>query len=296
MTRKSNYTLLNKETGNLAFKVYTFSDNGSFDHIQRLNYYMLIWIIKGTGIATADFSAYDFSEHTLLAFSPYQPFMISTENELEGIAISFHPDFFCIHKHHQEVACNGVLFNNIYDPPMVHVNKEARDKLKVLTEQMKSEIQNAAVAQYELLISYLKIFLITASRLKVDQYPESKTVKEVEDTPFAVQNLKSCIEKHYKSKHAPSDYADLLAISPKALARITKKHFNKTLTTLISERIIIEAKRELYLTNKTVKEIAYELGYNDEYYFSRFFKKNTDVSPTLYRETVGFDRAFEIKE
>ena len=61
-------------------------------------------------------------------------------------------------------------------------------------------------------------------------------------------------------------------------------------TKLISERIIIEAKRELYLTIKTVKEIAYELGYDDEYYFSRFFKMNADVSAQLYRDTVGFGR------
>ena len=54
---------------------------------------------------------------------------------------------------------------------------------------------------------------------------------------------------------------------------------------------IIEAKRELYLTGKTVKEIAWELGYEDEYYFSRFCKVNADVSPQLYRETVGFARA-----
>ncbi|MEX0662390.1 MAG: helix-turn-helix domain-containing protein [Balneolaceae bacterium] len=83
----------------------------------------------------------------------------------------------------------------------------------------------------------------------------------------------------------------MLTISAKALATITKKHFNKTLTELISERIIIEAKRELYLTNKPIKEIAFELGYEDEYYFSRFFKKNADVSPQFYRETVGFGKA-----
>jgi YesN/AraC family two-component response regulator len=71
------------------------------------------------------------------------------------------------------------------------------------------------------------------------------------------------------------------------LGKITKSYFNKTLSSLINERIIIEAKRELYLTNKTVKEIAYELGYEDEYYFSRFFKVNADVSPQMYRETVG---------
>ncbi len=59
---------------------------------------------------------------------------------------------------------------------------------------------------------------------------------------------------------------------------------------MIAERIVIEAKRELYLTNKPVKEIAFELGYNDEYYFSRFFKTNADVSPQLFRETVGFGK------
>ena len=61
---------------------------------------------------------------------------------------------------------------------------------------------------------------------------------------------------------------------------------------MISERIIIEAKRELYLTNKAVKEIAYELGYDDEYYFSRFFKAKAAISPQMYRDTVGFGRAF----
>ena len=76
-----------------------------------------------------------------------------------------------------------------------------------------------------------------------------------------------------------------------AIEELTKTHFNKTLTDLISERIIIEAKRELYLTTKAVKEIAYELGYIDEYYFSRFFKNNADISPQAYRDTVGFGRA-----
>ncbi len=60
--------------------------------------------------------------------------------------------------------------------------------------------------------------------------------------------------------------------------------------TLITDRIIIEAKEELYLTAKTVKEIAYELGYEDEYYFSRFFKGKTEISPQFYRDTVGFNR------
>ncbi len=289
--QKNNFTLINPQTGNLAFKLFYFEKDNPFDHVRRLNYYSLIWVKKGNGRAKVDFSEYNFCEDMLFSFSPYQPFMINPNEDMSGIAINFHPDFFCIHKHQSEVACNGILFNNIYNPPFVEINEASKVTFEMIIEQLKSEMQSPALAQYELLISYLKIFLITASRLKTDQQPEAKKETNGNVDPFILQNLKNYIESHYKTKHTPSDYADLLAISPKALSKLTKNHFNKTLTDLISERIVIEAKRELYLTNKTVKEIAYELGYNDEYYFSRFFKKNADVSPQLYRETVGFDRA-----
>jgi AraC family transcriptional regulator, transcriptional activator of pobA len=290
MTNKNTFTLINPQNGNLAFKLFSFENNTCFDHIQRLNYYTLIWVQKGNGKVKVDFSEYDFSENQLLAFAPYQPFMLSTSDAIEGKVIHFHPDFFCIVKHHNEVACNGVLFNNIYEPPYVMIDDVAKAIFNMVLEQMKIEMQNPALAQYELLVSYLKIFLITASRLKKEQQPKEISQAEVNSAPFILQNLKNYIELHFKTKHSASDYADLLNISSKALAKITKNYFNKTLTDLISERIIIEAKRELYLTNKAVKEIAYELGYDDEHYFSRFFKNNAEVSPQMYRDTVGFAR------
>jgi AraC-like DNA-binding protein len=290
MTDPAVFTLVDPRNGNLAFKLFTFSDSSYFDHLQRNNYYSLIWIIRGAGKVKADFSEYLVEPGTLFSFSPYQPFMLFADGDIQGIALQFHPDFFCIHKHQHEVACNGVLFNNIYDPPFVKVDEASANTFNMLLEQVKAEMQNPALAQYELLISYLKIFLITASRLKTDQRPKAARSTSNAEGPFILQKLKDYIELHYKTLHTPGDYAGMLNISPKALAKITKAHFNKTLTNLIAERIIIEAKRELYLTNKTVKEIAYELGYNDESYFSRFFKTNADVSPQLYRETVGHNR------
>lgn len=290
MTNRNTFTLVNSKTGDLAFKLFSFEGNSYFDHIQRLNYYTLLWVQKGVGKVKVDFSEYDFTKNQLLAFAPYQPFMLTMAEHIQGVVIHFHPDFFCIMKHHNEVACNGVLFNNIYEPPYVIIDDVARSTLNMVLEQMKVEMQNPALAQYELLISYLKIFLITASRLKKEQKPKEVSQVTENSTPFILQNLKKYIELHYKTKHSASDYAELLSISPKALAKITKNHYNKTLTGLISERIIIEAKRELYLTDKAVKKIAYELGYDDEHYFSRFFKINAKVSPQIYRDTVGFAR------
>jgi len=291
MLDQSTFTLVNPQNGNLAFKLSSFDHNQQFREIQRLNYFSLIWIKKGKGIVKVDFSQYDFSENQLLAFSPYQPFMLSTDDKLEGIVLNFHPEFFCIHKHQAEIACNGILFNNIYKPPYVSIDEQSKNILEMVVEQIRTEMQNPELAQYELLVSYLKIFLITATRLKNQQQPEEEQIDNNNATPFILQNLKNYIETHFKTKHSASDYAELLNISQKALAKITKNHFNKTLTNLIAERIIIEAKRELYLTNKPVKEIAYELGYDDEHYFSRFFKTNAEVSPQVYRDTVGFGKA-----
>lgn len=291
MTDQSTFTLVNPQNGNLAFKLSYFDNNQQFKEIQRLNYFSLIWIKSGNGIVKVDFSEYDFFENQMLAFAPYQPFMLTSDEKIEGIVLNFHPEFFCIHKHQAEIACNGILFNNIYKPPYVSIDAASKNILDMVVEQMKTEMQNPELAQYELLVSYLKIFLITATRLKNQQQPEEEQIDNSNTAPFILQNLKNYIETHFKTKHSASDYAELLNITPKTLAKITKNHFNKTLTNLIAERIIIEAKRELYLTNKPVKEIAYELGYDDEHYFSRFFKTNAEISPQVYRDTVGFAKA-----
>lgn len=290
MSNQSVFTLVNQQNGNLAFKLFSFEDNSYFDHLQRNNYYSLIWVIEGSGRLKTDFSEYNFGKNSLFSFTPYQPFMFSS-NLIKGIAIYFHSDFFCIHKHQTEVTCNGVLFNNIYQKPFIVVDETLQNTLNNVIQQIRSEMQNPGLAQYELLISYMKIFLIAASRSKAEQQQESIPPRKENKEPVILQNLKEAIESDFKSKHTPNDYAVLLNISPNALARITKKYFNKTLTDLIAERIIIEAKRELYLTNKSIKEVAYELGYDDEYYFSRFFKKNVNIPPQVYRETVGFGKA-----
>jgi AraC-like DNA-binding protein len=290
MTSPSSYTLIDPQTGHLAFKLQQFEDNSCFDHLQRQNYYSLVWIQEGHATLKADFADYSLQPGAICSFAPYQPYMLLAGEPLKGIAIYFHPDFFCILKHHKEVSCNGVLYNNIFQPPFVYADEKTAAVLSLNCEQIKTEMQQPALAQQELLIAYLKIILINTVRLKKDQQSEH-TAAAGSKEPFILQQLKDTIEENFKTKHSPADYASLLHISPKALAKLTKTHFNKTLSSLINERIIIEAKRELYLTNKPVKQIAWELGYDDEYYFSRFFKVNADVSPQLYRDTVGYARA-----
>lgn len=156
---------------------------------------------------------------------------------------------------------------------------------------MEKDIQQNNLAANEAILSYLKLFLINCSRIKKRNYPEVQINESENQERFVLQQLKNHIETHFKTLHSTKDYANLLHISPNALTKLVKSAYNKTPSSMIAERIVIEAKRELYLTNKSVEEIATELGYEDPFYFSRFFKKQTSVSPAIYRKTVGFNRA-----
>ena len=286
MSDQAAFTLMNPQNKELAFRAWPFGDETLPDHLHHDNYYTVILVTKGKGTLTANLSRYSFGENSLLCFAIYQPYAIQSEELLEGVLINFHPDFFCLHQHRHEVSCNGVLFNNIYESPVTPLDANEMRSLCGIAHELSAEVQKKAIAQYEVLISYLKILLINATRIQLALKDPRLPGKE----PVVLQNLKHAIEENYKTLHSPSDYADLLHISTKALNRASKTHFNKTLGSLIAERIIVEAKRELYLTPKAIKLIAFELGFDDEFYFSRFFKNNVAVSPQVFRDTVGFDK------
>lgn len=281
--------LINPHSKSLAIKVHTFTDDKHFNSLKKYNYFSVILVLAGKGTVMADLSEYDFNENSLLCFSLYQPFLIKCEETFKGIMINFHPEFFCLHKHRNEVACNGVLFNNIYDTPVLPLTNDETQSLLTVAEGLKNEMQRPGIDQPEVLISYLKILLINASRIKIER--QQITDVTAEKKPVILTRLKDAIEEHFKKLHAPGDYAALLNISTAALNRVSKTHFNKTLSNLIADRIIIEAKRQLYLTAEPIKLIAFELGFTDEFYFSRFFKNKVAISPQFFRDTVGFDRA-----
>ncbi len=291
MIEDQTYTLVDNQSGELAFKLYRFVSIRHFDHIQRPNYHSLICIQEGRGEAQVETEKYAYVENSVFACTPYQPFMFQPNEVTKGVVVNFHPNFFCIHKHHTEIACDGVLFNNVYEFPFLQINADEKFTLQSIFNEMEKDIQQHSLATNEAILSYLKLFLINCSRIKKRNYPEVQLDDTQNQERFVLQQLKNHIETHYKTLHSTKEYANLLHISPNALTKIVKSAYSKTPSTMIAERIVIEAKRELYLTDKTVEEIATELGYEDPFYFSRFFKKQTSVSPAIYRKTVGFNRA-----
>lgn len=285
MNNTATHTIINKQTSELAFKIYEFKDLEHFDHLQRKNYYSLILLKQGEPTLKVDLSEYSLSKSTMICLSPYQPYMLTSNDECAGWMLNFHPDFFCTYRHQNEIETEGVLFHNFYQAPYFNLSLEA--VFIDLLGQMSRELTNIKIAQHEVLVAYLKIFLIEAVRQK-RSFEKENDLNPAADRTGVIQNLVDAIESNFSTVHSPQDYAELLCVSPKTLGRITKKYLDKTLTELITNRVVIEAKRELYLTSKSVKQVSALLGYQDEFYFSRFFKKKVGVSPDVYRKTVGF--------
>jgi AraC-like DNA-binding protein len=283
-TYQTTTTLRNHWNGDIAFRLHPIRPQ-CLNSVHRLSTFTIIWIEEGNGALHADFSCLQFDSGDMLFFSPFQPFQLRASAPVKGTIYHFSNEFFCLERHRQEVACDGVLFNNIYAPPCLRVRAEEAPVFGDLTQKMYDVFASPnPYAREDILYSYLKIFLVHASRICLEQH----TAKPVALPDIRVlKQFKKNVERQFTQKHAPSEYAAMLQISPKSLGKLTKKHFGKTPGDLIAERLVIEAKRQLYLTNKSVKEIAFDLGFEDQHYFSRFFKKNAGVSAEEYRKNVG---------
>lgn len=154
MYSQNRLTLINPQTGALAFGIGDV-DASSFSQLERLSYFSIIWIRKAGGTLITGFAEYPLQDQQVLFFSPFRPFLIRAEGEIEGEVLHFHPDFFCIYKHDKEVGCNGVLFNNLYDPPAIALNEQDALLFGTLFNQLKDEMQKTDISQFELLVSYL---------------------------------------------------------------------------------------------------------------------------------------------
>ena len=289
MSNLTNRPLPNQQADVFLCKLNRFAEPCFMAEIQRNKHYSIIWITEGSGSLRTGFSEHKFQENSIFAFAPMQPFKFYIDTAVKGVMIDFHPGFYCVQEPGIEKIFRQVLYDNTEDAPFVQPGNKGTPALNILFANIEAELKNASLAQNEIIISYLKILLITVSRLKVVQQPLCTGIghgKGIKEHPI-LQRLELAIEENFRVKHSPGEYAAMLFVTPKTLAKVSRSYYNKSTSDIIAERIMTEAKRELNLTNKAVKEIAYELGFEDEYYFSRFFKVNAQVSPQKYRAATA---------
>jgi AraC family transcriptional activator of pobA len=259
------------------------ADEGDLCTPAQYPVYTVFLIPEGTGTYHADFGVFNFKGPVLLFSTPLQLIYIQECKFSNCKMLQFHGDFYCIEFHREEVSCNGLLFNNIYiDPVVVLSDKEARLFDSLLTD-FKDELDDIAPSEI-ILRAYLQLFLAKSSAIKIKAIAENKDKTEKDEQ---MERFKKLLDEHFLTLHKPSDYAELLAMTPDNFTKRCTRYFKKTPSQLIQERLILEAKKQLHLTRKSIKEIAWNLKFQDEFYFSRVFKKFTKVSPQAFRDKTG---------
>ncbi|WNI38072.1 helix-turn-helix domain-containing protein [Chryseobacterium sp. SG20098] len=267
----------------MKIKIQSYHTSDFPSEFTTENYSVILW--KGSGIFSVDAINYSYSGYNILFLSPYQKMKLVSETEENIHVLLFHGDYYCIEYHKEEVACNGLLFNNIYLNPGVELSEENFNYILELFNHIKKEESEKHPFSESIIKTYIQLILAIGSKQKSSI--ENSIISNEKLPNKNAAEFQKLLETYFKTEKELSFYSDKLNITNSTLSKAVKKEFAKTPTQLINERIILESKKLLHLTYRSVKEIASELGFADEFYFSRYFKKSVGCSPKNYREKVG---------
>ncbi|WP_244215235.1 helix-turn-helix transcriptional regulator [Pedobacter miscanthi] len=198
------------------------------------------------------------------------------------VAWQFNRDFYCIVDHDKEVSCMGFLFFGSSEKMFIALDSKDQSKAEMTLQLFQDEFETSDHIQGEMMQVLLKRLIIIITRLGKQQYLQQK--EDVGDKIDIIRNYNYLVENNFRKEHQVKFYADKLNKSPKTLSNLFALNSYKSPVLLIQERIFLEAKRLFFYTEKTSKEIAYELGFENANHFSKFFRKHANVSPTEFRK------------
>lgn len=266
-------------TLNLICQEPTFNRQFFRERTQRL--LTIAWNTGDDQTVVLDGITHTFPKQTVLPLMVNQSFDFTHPERI--VAWQFDRDFYCIVDHDKEVSCVGFLFYGAKDPLFLRLDAAEQRKFDALLMVFDDEFSTKDSIQGEMLRMLLKRLIIKLTRLAKEQYLDPALSENDLDI---VRRFNLLVENHYRKLHAVSDYAGLLNKSPKTLSNLFALYNQQSPLHVIHERIALEAKRLLLYTDKSAKEIAFELGFEEVPHFSRFFKKQVGQPPSEFKEHV----------
>lgn len=247
----------------------------------RANFYHIIWFQNGSPTHLVDFNPIQIKPNTLLFLNKDIVQRFDNKSEFSGKAILFTDDFFCKTLTDAAFLRGTILFNDLFSVSQIQVEDQSKI-FEDLLQLMKDELQNPKDnSQADILKNLLNNFLLQADRERRKQ--DFTEIKKSIERDYVLL-FKDFLEKNYKNQKQVNYYAKLIIISEKRLNLATSKVLGKSPKEIIDYRVMLEAKRLLAHTNESVKEIAFDLGFEEPTNFIKFFKKHSLITPIEFRE------------
>jgi len=198
---------------------------------------------------------------------------------LDGWLLAFDPAFLAAGEPTAAPFAAPALFNNWQRPPYIDLAPADQPAFSALLLLLRQEYDRAAPC-YPTLRHYLQALLLNAERIS-----DANADAPAPSLPQVyTRRLQQLIEQHYPAHQPASFYAHQLELPAKRLNDYTRRTLGKSVTQLLHQRLLVESKRPLLYSPLTVKEVAYEVGFTEPAYFSRFFKHQTGHYPEPFRQ------------
>jgi AraC-like DNA-binding protein len=257
-------------------RIYAKS-NGSEGKPHRLNFYQILYCTGDVGTHVVDFKPIDFKKGTIIPLAKGQVQQFDTISKMQGYAILFTSEFLISGESEYAYLYDFTIFNHL----LGQISIESNTNIQLLLELLIKEQQNhEGFENTSFLRNTLKNLLILMEREKRSHFEI-----RCDESLLLYQQFRQILEDNVSYKLKSNKIADQLNVPLKQLNAAVKLYANTTSKNYIEEHVILEAKRLLAHSSLSVKEIAYELGFEDPTNFTKYFKKRTETLPNKYRQT-----------
>lgn len=242
---------------------------------RRIVKYVLVLCTSGSAVITVDENDFELKAKDVITITSGQIHYFKKRDGAKGFILEFTLDFFCKDDKDIELIFHNGLFCHFAMNEVINVGNDVIEKQLQLINR---ELTEKPYQYLTSIHSRIELILVEINRAKISRgdeiwKPDALFLKFLE----AVRN-------NFEKEYSVSQFAQVLQTTEIKLNELAKLHTGKTAQNVVYSLVISEAKRLLTYGDLSVKEVAFKLGFNDPFYFSNFFKKQTALSPKLYKE------------
>lgn len=256
-------------------EIKTLENFTNLNRPRRIMKYLLVYCASGSLNMSIDEKKFKLIAGQVVTITSGQIHNIDKSSKVKGSILEFTLDFFCKNDNDIELIFHNGLFCHFAMNEVIPVDKNIfEEQLNLIEKELKLQ-------PYQYLISIhsrIELLLVAINRVKV------KRGDEIWKPDALFLKFLEAVRSNYEHNYTLSQFASLIGTTEIKLNELAKLHTGKTAQNVIYGLVASEAKRLLTYSNLSVKEVAYQLGFSDPFYFSNFFKKQTKLSPKLYKE------------
>jgi len=265
------------------FQVEVFDANRHFSvkYPHRHDFFEVLYLMKGSGYHVIDGNKYKIKPPCVFFMSPGQAHKLELSQDIEGYIFIFTADFYLLNRSNQDSLIEFPFFYTIHqdNPPLSLDNEDDIRFFETLFRQSIAEIDRSGEHILPILRSILDLILTTcAARYPLNENPLNKGKGQI-----LVKKFFHLIEENNQKNLSLSEYARIIGVTANHLTQTVKVLTGKTSLQIIKAKQLLEIKRLLVHTSLNVSEIASQLNFEDQSYFSKFFKRETGLTPLQFR-------------